>query len=233
VITNRLPLKLCWPSGGMGNTLNVIFNLGTEELSQYQTIDYLSFNNNGEHWHNISNRICSENVIRIHPEVVDDAIHIGSKNFYFVILLSWAKWAGFPNVNNYGEELENLHLFLIEWKPSITNPDFEITEFFKPTALAYVSNFIKSVGLTPNKNVKNIIKKVVENNERYYNKIMYLQSIAETVIEKSHSNIQFMQLYEQALLMTMIYHKLHIPFKLVWSAFQDTTSVWKRIELEN
>lgn len=221
---------LNWSNGGMGNAIYIMLCFCTNEINQ--TVALCDLPLDGKHWHTISRSIKTNKIIKSHPEIKQNAVKIGSRNFYLLKLMSWAKWEGYPVINT-ADELELLHLFLNKWKPSITNPDFEITKLFDIDANIYVKNFIKKLGFTPNKNVDIIIKYIVKNNEVYYNKIKYLEQITQDVIDEKYTSINVLEKHEQALLMTMVYKQTHMPFKLIHNTFENTKDIWDNMEITN
>ena len=124
----------------------------------------------------------------------------------------------------------NKHLQLNGWKPVIQYPDFDIEKLFTSDAANYVDRFIKSLELTPNNNVDTVIKHIVQNNKRYYNRIQYLQQVAQMVKLNKQHNIKRLEKYEQALLMTMIHHSMGVVFKLVHNSFETTQDIWDSME---
>jgi len=214
----------------MGNAVYTMLCLCTKEINQTLVVDDLPIN--GTHWHTISDSMQTDKITRSFHELVPNAVKIGSRNYYLICLLDWAKSSGYPTVNT-AEDLEHLYLSLCDWEPNITNPDFEITKLFDDNADVYIGEFIQKLGFTPNDNVNLVLKYLVKNNKVYYNKIKYLEQIAQDVIDKKYTSIDVLEKYEQALLMTMVYKRTHTPFKLVHSAFNNTQDIWDSMEIEN
>jgi hypothetical protein len=239
----KKPIILSWPTGGMGHSIYTLLCLCSKEVnSQSQQF----FPSDGSHWHDISKSLHTDLIVKSHPDVHPDAVTIGSKNYYLIKLLSLRKWI-IPHevgIGPYGpvpagmgpydihtpEQLELLHLWLNKWKPVIQNPDFEIEKLFTSDAANYVDRFIKSLELTPNNNVGTVIKHIVQNNKRYYNRIQYLQQVAQMVKLNKQHNIKRLEKYEQALLMTMIHHNMGVVFKLVHNSFETTQDIWDSME---
>jgi hypothetical protein len=222
----KKPIILSWPTGGMGHSIYTLLCLCSKEVnSQSQQF----FPSDGSHWHDISRSLHTDLIIKAHPNVHPDAITIGSKNYYLIRLLSWCKLQ-MPNEIHTPEQLELLHFQLNRWKPVIQNPDFDIEKLFTPDAANYVDRFMKSLELTPNNNVDTVIKHIVQNNKRYYNRIQYLQQVAQMVKLNKQHNIKRLEKYEQALLMTMIHHSMGVVFKLVHNSFETTQDIWDSME---
>ena len=220
---------LSWPNGGMGNAIYTLLCLCSEEVNGQSQEQFPS---DGSHWHDISKSLHTNLIIKAHPDVHPDAVTIGSNNYYLIKLLSWHKWK-MPTEIHTPEQLELLHLELNEWKPVIQYPDFDIKELFTSDAANYVDGFIKSLELTPNNKVDTVIKHIVQNNERYYNKIQYLQQVVQMVKLNKQHNIKSLEKYEQALLMTMIHHSMGVVFKLVHNSFKTTQDIWDSMEITN
>ena len=221
----------------MGHSIFTLLCLGTEEISKHLDKDYLdNITVSGTNWHDLTDSFREQvepHIIQfVHPEVVDDSVKVGSKNFYLILMLSWAKSWGYPVVKT-AEELESLHLMLNGWKPSVTQPDFDIARLFDSDAYTYTKNFICSLDLTPNKHVDQIVKYLVKNNKLYYNKVRYLEQVAQDVLDNKQRKIRPLLKFQQALLMTMVYNKKKTPFKLVHNSFKTTQDIWDSMEIEN
>jgi len=87
--------------------------------------------------------------------------------------------------------------------------------------------------LTPNKHVDQIVKYLVKNNKLYYNKVRYLEQVAQDVLDNKQRKIRPLLKFQQALLMTMVYNKTKTPFKLVHNSFKTTQDIWDSMEIEN
>jgi len=224
------PIILSWPNGGMGNAIYTLLCLCTEEISVGKFYEH--YPQDGTHWHDISRSIKTDTIVKVHPDVHPEAITIGSENFYLIRELHWAKLEGYPSIKN-AEQLELLHLFLNEWKPTITRPNFDIERLFANNAQEIVIDFIQQLGLTPNKNLQTILNLIVENNKMYYNTIQYLQEVTELVLNRVKKGISVLSPHHQALLMTMVYHQTCTPFKLVYKPFANTNDIWNSMEKVN
>ena len=224
-------IKISWPHGGMGNAMHTLLCVCADEVRA--SVDFQLLPTDGGDWHTVSSSIESNIIEKHHPDIHPDAITIGSSNFYFMQLMSWAKWSGYPIIST-AEELELLHLSLNNLTGNgFPRLDFDVIKLFERDAVQHVTNFIIKLGLTPNNYIADMISYIVKNNQPYYNKILSLQQIVQDVVDKKDTDILELSLPEQALLMSLVYNRTLIPFKLVYCAFNNTTDIWNSMENNN
>lgn len=184
---------------------------------------------NGNYWHSISEKIIKDKrIVMDHFSYNNPCCTVvSSKNRYFVRLLSWHKWNGIPNISSSNEQ-ELMVKFLNEWHPTNNEQvDFEILNFFEDRV--HVKRFIENIGLTVNDKFNTVMNKIVDNNQKYYRELRYLEDIVEKALNKQTQKIDLLP-YQQAVIMSMIETKLKQDFRLVNKSFTNTNEILNFLE---